>query len=461
MTIHELRERLAAAEATLHERATALRSANERIQSAGDDDDLDPLQADYRAALQAFDAQETEVSRVRANLAEEERIERALSLTPHDVRAAAAGRVEIGVEPAIYSQDTAHNGRSFFGDAYAFQYSADPEARERLERHGRMELENMRRAQYRDVGTAAFSGLTIPQYLIDLFAPLARAGAPTLAAVRKLPLPASGMTLSVSRATTGTGVAVQASENDAVQETNFDDTQLDVPVRTYAGMQDVSRQSLERSEMVDAIIFSDLVADYYTKLDSAILNADGTGGTHLGIRATVGIVAVTYTDANPTVPELYPKVADAIQQIATGRYAPALLALMHPRRWGWATSALDSNSRPLVLPVAQGPFNALAVGDAPEYGAIVGEIQGLPVLSDANLPTNLGGGTEDVIIITRTPDLLFFQEGDGSPRQFRFEQSAAPQSVRLAVWGYSAFTAGRYPKASATIGGSGLVAPTF
>jgi hypothetical protein len=30
--------------------------------------------------------------------------------------------------------------------------------------------------QLRDVGTGAFAGLTVPQYLIDLFAPLARAG---------------------------------------------------------------------------------------------------------------------------------------------------------------------------------------------------------------------------------------------------------------------------------------------
>jgi HK97 family phage major capsid protein len=246
-----------------------------------------------------------------------------------------------------------------------------------------------------------------------------------------------------------------------VQETNIDDTLLTINVRTYAGQQDVSRQAIERSELVDAVVFQDLIADYYTKLDAAIENADGTSGTHLGIRSTGSIVAVAYTDGSPTVAEFYPKLADAIQQIASNRFAPATTIVMHPRRWGWLTAAVDSTGRPFVVPNAQGPFNALAVGDAPEYGAVVGSMQGLPVITDANLPTDAGAGTEDVILVLRVPDLLFWQEGDGSPRQFRFDQAAAPQSLRLAVWGYSAFTAGRYPKASATIGGTGLIAPTF
>lgn len=462
MNLEEMRAALAAARTELHTRSTALEAANTRVQEAADGE-ADALVAEVTRCASAFDEQADEVERLRTNLGDAERRERVLADNPAPTRDAAAGRIEVGTEPMVYSEHSADRGVSFFSDAYRLQYSADPEARERLERHGRqtVDLLRSRGQQYRDVGTGAFAGLTIPQYLIDEFAPLARAGAPLLAAVPKRKLPASGMVLSISRITTGSAVAAQASENSGVQETDMDDTKLDVNVCTYTGQQDVSRQALERSEGVDAEVFADLASDYYTKLDDAILNADGTSGTHLGIRSTAAIVAVTYTDASPTVPELYPKAADAIQQIATGRFAPALLTIMHPRRWGWATAALDTQNRPLVVPQAQGPFNALAVGEAPEYGAVVGQMQGLPIISDANMKTNLGGGTEDVIIIVRTPDLRFWQEGDGSPRQFRFEQSNAPQSVRLAVWGYTAFTAGKYPKASATISGTGLAAPTF
>jgi len=455
--IERLRAALEAAQAELRTRAEAVDAAHLRVMEADEDANVEELRSAYDAADKAYREARDERDRLDTNLKDAEERQRTLDDNPVPQPATPRGSRK---SESVYRPDTPE--RSFFRDACRFEMSngLDTEARERLEAHGREMLDGGHVSK-RDVGTGAFAGLAVPQYLIDLYAPLARAGAPTLAAVRKLPLPASGMTVNVSRITTGTAAAAQASENSAVQETDMDDTLLTVNVRTYAGQQDVSRQALERSEMVDAVVFQDLIADYYTKLDDAILNADGTSGTHLSIRSTSGIVAVTYTDASPTVGELYPKLADAIQQIASSRFAPATTIVMHPRRWGWITAALDSSGRPLAVPNPQGPFNALAVGDAPEYGAVVGSMQGLPVITDANLPTTAGAGTEDVVLVVRMPDLLFWQDGDGAPRTFRFEQSNAPQSVRLAVWGYSAFTAGRYPKASATISGTGLIAPTF
>lgn len=464
MGIEELRRLYETAVAELHARADDMEAVAERIAdaqtraAAGETVDVDALERELGEAQEAFDDAEREASRCRENLAAAEARERALDEHPLPEPRRHASPRGARQEP-VYRPDTPE--RSFFADAYRYQFNFDPLARERLEAHGREMLEGGFVSQ-RDVGTGAFAGLTVPQYLIELFAPLARAGAPLLGAVRKLPLPAAGMTVNVSRLTTGAAVAAQASENDAVQETNADDTLLTINVRTYAGQQDVSRQALERSEMVDAVVFQDLIADYFTKLDSAIINADGTSGTHLGIRSTGSIIAVSYTDASPTVAEAFPKIADAIQQVNGTRFLPPTTIVMHPRRWGWFTAALDSQSRPLVVPNSNGPFNALAVGEAAEYGNVVGTLHGLPVITDANLPTNLGAGTnEDLVLVERVPDLLFWQEGDGSPRQFRFEQANAPQTIRLAVWGYSAFTAGRYPAASATIGGTGLVTPTF
>lgn len=369
----------------------------------------------------------------------------------------------VGGEPLVYSPEQPH---SFFADAWQMQAGGDFAARERLERHGRQNLDEMRDRglQLRDVGTGAFAGLVVPQYLIDEFAPIARAGSPLLNLIaEKRLLPQHGMTLNIGRMTTGTAVAAQATENTAVQETDADDTLLTVNVRTYAGQQDVSRQALERAEGVDAEIFNDLVADYFTKLNAACINADGTAGTHLGIRSTAGIVSVSYTDASPTVAELYPKIADAIRQINGGVFAKATAIVMHSRRWGWGTAALDSSLRPLFLPDSNGPFNALAVGEAAGYGQIMGRIQALPVITDDGVPTNLGAGTnEDVILVVSGSNLRFWSEtGDMFPRRLRFEQVAAPQSIRLAVWGYSAFSAGKYPGASAVISGTGLVAPTF
>lgn len=347
---------------------------------------------------------------------------------------------------------------SFFADAYAAR-EGSRSAAERIERNAREHAD----VQRRDVGTGAFTGLVVPQYLVDLFAPAAKAGRPFLNSIRSLPLPPSGMTLSLGRITTQTAVAAQATENSAVQETDADDTLLNVNVRTYAGQQDVSRQALERGELIDAVVFGDLVGDYAVKVNAGAIASDGTSGTHLGVLSTSGIIAVTYTDASPTVAELVPKVADAIQQVQSNRFLPPTVAYMHPRRWGWLTAAVDSAGRPLVVPNASGPYNAQGVGDAASpYGQVVGTLMGLPVVTDASIPTNLGGGTEDAIIVARAEDLLIFEEGDGAPRELRFEQTNGGNlSVKCVVYGYSAFTAGRYPKAVATITGTGLAAPTF
>jgi|GEM_PF-4637078 len=49
------------------------------------------------------------------------------------------------------------------------------------------------------------------------------------------------------------------------------------------------------------------------------------------------------------------------------------------------------------------------------------------------------------------------------PKQLRVDEPAATATlrVRLVAYGYSAFTAGRYPSAICTVGGTGLVTPTF
>lgn len=455
MTIEELRALLEAAVTRARDASSSIDAIRERVDAAGDDE-LDAITRELDTALETFRAENAEVARLERNIEVEEQRVAFNRDHPSQPERITAGETH----DRTYRRG---DGRSFFSDAYRFQRHADPEARERLERHGREVVADMRAAgvEYRDVGTGQFAGLTIPQYLVDLFAPVARAGSPLVNVMRKAPLPDEGMVLSISRGTTGTAVAAQATENAAVQETDFDDTKLDVDVRTYAGQQDVSRQALERSRLVDEIVFGDLVADYFTKLDNACINADGTSGTHLGARSTVGIIAKAYTDASPTVLEFYSAMADAIQQVNKQRFAPASTIIMAPRRWGWLTAAGDSAGRPIVLAGDAGPQNPLAIGDAAAYGNYVGTLHGLPVITDANILENLGTN-EDMVLVLRNTDHILFWEGDGMPRQLRFEETAGGNlSVKLVVYGYSAVTFGRYPKGVATVGGTGLITPTF
>ena len=362
-------------------------------------------------------------------------------------------------EARTYSPESSNN---FLSDAYA-SFRGESLASERINRHQHEES-----IERRDVGTSAFAGLVVPQYLVNLAAEKARAGRPFANVCDAQSLPDDGMTLNISRVTTGSAAAVQATENSAVQETNMDDTLLTIDVRTIAGQQDLSRQLLERGNTgLSNLVFADLVSAYHTELDRGIIHDPGTSGTHLGLLSTSGVNTTAFTTASPTVKLLYPKLADAIQEVNSNRFLPPSVIVMHPRRWAFFTAAVDGSDRPLVVPNASAPQNAIGVGSAAEYGQVVGQLMGLPVVTDASIPTTWSAGssntsgTEDVIIVARAADLHLW-ETPNAPIQLRFEETGANTlTVKLIAFGYSAFTAGRQPSAVSVISGTGLVAPTF
>jgi HK97 family phage major capsid protein len=364
---------------------------------------------------------------------------------------------DAAVAPAVVKSEartySERSEASFVADAFSAQFNNDFAAKERLARH--MQEEKVER---RDVTSANFAGLIVPQFLTELAAPFARAGRPFLDAARKHQLPSEGLTISISKVTTGSATAVQ-TEGAAVQETNMDDTKLDISVVTVAGQQNVSRQSIERGTNIDSLVMADLVSAYHTNLDSLFVTTSATSLTN-----TITQV-VTYTDASPTVAELYPKIVDGIQRIQTTFFGGPNFILMHPRRLGFLLAAVDDQKRPLVVPVPN--FNgqpAFASGNgAPVYGNSGYTMLGLPIITDANVTTTNGtGSNEDVIIIGNTQEAHLWEQGSGDPMMLRFEQpKAAELDITMIVYGYAAFTANRYPNAFALVGGTGLVTPTF
>lgn len=383
-----------------------------------------------------------------ASIAQHEELE-ARSVAAVEVRKETSVAV-VKSEPRTYSPSAPS---SFIADAYGAQFNNDFSAQERLARHMKEE-----RIERRDVTSANFAGLIVPQFLTELAAPFARAGRPFLDVARKHQLPDAGLTISISKVTTGSSTAVQ-TEGAAVSETNMDDTKLDISVVTVAGQQNVSRQSIERGTNIDSLVMADLVAAYHTNLDSLNVTTSATSLTN-----TITQV-ITYTDATPTVAEMYPKIVDGIQRIQTNYFAGPNFILMHPRRLGFFLAAVDDQKRPLAVPVPN--FNgqpAFASGNgAPVYGNSGYTMLGLPIITDANvITTNGAGANEDVIIIGNTQEAHLFEDGDGSPMMLRFEQpKAAELDITMIVYGYSAFTANRYPNAFALVGGTGLITPTF
>jgi len=91
---------------------------------------------------------------------------------------------------------------------------------------------------------------------------------------------------------------------------------------------------------------------------------------------------------------------------------------------------------------------------------LVGNMHGIPVYVDPNIPTNLGTNTnEDRIIVIADPIVHLFERAQ-DPVTLSFEQQAGTSlQVQLVCYGYLAFTAGRYPAASGVV--TGLTPPTF
>lgn len=408
----------------------------------------DATDEDSAPVIEAFDTAQAEVERSKKNLARLEAIAEARENTP---------AVELPEESEEKRHATPKGGKaeqvytperdvSFFRDlAYR---NTDPAAAERIVRHVQVVQET------RDVTIAGGgAGIDPPNYLPELLAEFPRQGRPVADAVPKMPLPAKGMSIDLPAVQTATAVASQ-SEGGAVQETDADINTVTTNVNTIAGQQDVSRQLLDRSDpSVDIVIFADLVADYDEVLDTQLLSGSGASGQHTGITTLASTNSVTYTDADPTVAELWPKLYDAIQQVHSGLGKAPTHFIMHPRRAAWLAAGLSSTS-PLLQ---QGGFNQ--AGGA-QNGGLALSVAGLPVIVDGNMQTTVGAGTnEDEIFCVRAAEFRL-AEGELQTRVFEDVLSGTLQ-VRLQVFAYSAFVVGRQAEAIAVISGTGLVAPTF
>lgn len=439
-------EKLKAARRSLAAACETRDAAYTALEDAPDD----VVEDDLTALTATFDEAQANVERSNAEVGRIERIIEARSNTPtitvandsDETEGQSAtpngGRVERTYRPEAQF--------SFYRDMVAAR-KGDIGSQERLRTH---------EAEVRDLTTVATDGggFAPPQYLQDLWASVPRQGRAVADLFPTYPLPATGVSFSVPRMTTGATVAVTATENAAVNEVDLVEAVITRTLVTIAGQQDVSQQLLDRSEPgIDRIIFADLIADYDNKLDISVLNGAGSSGDNLGIRAVSSVNTVAYTDASPTAAELVPKIYDAIQKIQTARMLPADTIIMHPRRAAWLASNLSS-----TFPLFQlGSLNQAA--GTQDVGKL-SSFSGLRVVVDANVGTTYGAATnEDEIYIVRAADFIL-AEGPVQSRMLS-EVGSGTLTVRLQVYGYSASIAGRYPSSISIVSGTGLVTPTF
>lgn len=295
-----------------------------------------------------------------------------------------------------------------------------------------------------------------PLWLVDEYIDLPRFGRTTANLCRTMGLPSGTDSINLPKVATGTTTAVQTADAGAVSSTDLTDTSVSAPVRTIAGQQDIAIQLLDQSPIsFDEVVFADLIADYNAQLDTQVVNGSGAAGQLLGILGAGGN-AVTYTDATPTLPELWVPLLQSASQIAKNRKLPATGVVMTPSMWYWALSQLDTANRPLIVPNAQA-FNSMGDGGALETDGPAGVFTyGLPAFLDGNIPSNLGGGTNETRVITARWQDLFLWEGSMRTRVLQEILSGTLQ-VRLQVYNYAAFMPNRRPNAISVISGTGVI----
>jgi HK97 family phage major capsid protein len=447
-----LAQMLADAQENLRGALAARQEAQSALQNLRSQDNL--TEDDVKVATTKRDNADGKVDSARAKVTElEGEIAREAELDELTKRTSASaprpvGGARVTSEPEVYRKG---GKESYFRDLYRATTRNDRSCIERLERNDK---------QVRALTTVDGAGgdFVPPLWQIQNFVELARPGRVIADQIAHQQLPGGTDTISLPRLATGTAVAEQSTQNTAVQNTDATTGSVSAAVATLAGQQVISQQLLDQSPVnMDDILLADLAADYAVKLDTFVINNNATN--KVGLLNVSGINAVTYTAAPGTPAGMYSKVADAIQQIHTGRFMPGDKIFMHPRRWAFFLAALDTSNRPLVVPEANLSRSPMATseGGVTSQG-FVGTLQGLPVYTDPNIPTTISTN-QDPIIILRSTDVILFE---GTPRA---EASIHPNfgslSVNLRFYNYAALHASRLPKAVSVILGTGMAAPTF
>lgn len=355
---------------------------------------------------------------------------------------------------------------SFVRDMIGAQLRNDSDAWSRLHRH-QQEVA----VESRDVSRTDGAGgdFVPPIYLINEFAEFARAARVTADKATKMALPAGTDSINIPQITTGSRTGFQAADNSSTYSPasprDLVTNTVTAPVRTISGFENVSIQLVEQSPIaggLDRLVFGDLMADYALQLNTAVAgNADGTsnnlrGFTNLGSDTTNGI-PTTWTETTPTAVNGLASITKAISQVVNNRYKDVEAIIMSASTWYWLAAQADSSNRPIIVPTANGPFNAGGVTTAPGAAAgLVGSIYGVPVYVDATLK-NAVGTNQSPILVGKFSDSYLFESGVKT--RVLPDVLSANLTVRFQVYGYAAL-AHRFNKSVSAISGTGTVTPS-
>ncbi len=371
-------------------------------------------------------------------------------------------------EPAVYRADNQMEA-SYFRDLFKATTRGDSSAMDRLTRNSAIESE--KRAGGNTVGTVSGAGgipsgnagpFAPPEWLVDQYVKLARPGRVGVDTFDKMTLPRGVSSINLPKVTAGTLTGLpSAGELTPLPEQDIQTTSLTTGITTIGGKQLVSLQLLEQSAIpFDRVILEDLALAYAANIDLEGLVQTGTNGHLRSIGAAAGLVTQTYTDASPDfvgAGKLYTQIMKASATVHANRFLRPDTILMHPTRWSWIASRFDTQNRPVVLPQANHPFNTLSADpDLNVAQGSVGQLAGMDVFVDPQLPTNVNGGQDPIYLYIRNDIKLW----ESAPSTETFTATYADSAgVLYRMMGYAAMIPDRYGSSIVQISGTGLAFP--
>lgn len=343
-------------------------------------------------------------------------------------------------EPTTY----ARGGHSFFRDLAAIKRGmASTDVQQRMQRH----MTESRALSTVDGGIGEF---VPPKWLLDEFVSIARPGRASANIMPTQGIPAGTDSVSIPRISTGTSVTAYPTQNSAITQVDMTTDSISVPIGTMAGGQTVSQQLIDQAGInVDELVLQDLAADYSRAMGAKVATALAT---------SAGAISVNFSSTY-SVAALQGAILNAASQMQAAIYNAPTHVVMRPERWAAIAASFDSTGRPLVA--LDGPgLNSIASGNPLAVQGASGSIGGIPVITDPQLPNNLGTGTnQDVVIVVRAPEQMLFE---GKLNAEAFPQTYANQlSWLFRVYAYSGFTTQRRPKSVAIISGTALTPAAF
>lgn len=284
-----------------------------------------------------------------------------------------------------------------------------------------------------DITSGTFVPTGAPTRVANAFAEAVAARAVVAPLLNRQDLPPTGLVVEEPRVVTGPSVAVQAAEGDTASETDPTTTLESVDVVTVTGKVDLSRQLFDRSApAMDRVIAAELGRKLAEHLDELIVSSTTAP---VGLLSVTGATAVTYTDTTPTRAEFWSALMETISDTSTAWKNVTGTVLMHLRRLAWLYGDLSNPPRP------------------PD---------GVRFVPTGAIPTNLGGGTEDAVVIF-DPNATRLYIDPATPVRFLIDQQSLSGTlqVRVVTEAYLALSAEREPASIGLLTGSGLAAPVF